>query len=669
MKKRIKSLLFPTITILLIISSVLLLNSKWNNQIESYNSLLEANQKEMEDMRKSQEILKQNSTQVRQYMNLSPLRFDDQEEDPPKGSAENFELAAYDAVAFLQDYTHNQEKLREFHDHIESSKFENLKKKLNLEYTGTASYKGVLKKNKNLYFSLEYKADEDLFLVQAKLGDYDISGKIESKSVDRFITDQTKRMDDLYNKLVLLNSNLLQLYHDVELKKSLSKLNLRFSESGMSGNSRYLPVLRIDDSELLRVTTDPLTEQYLLNDRSYPDLESLKKGILDFISHQDIRTDSQIFDDKIQDEVKQLLKDPAFNARLKELGFHSVMKPREDNDYIYYDILDDNSSRQGSLALQKDFGEIYLMDGDDVPIRSLKTFSNSHDIIYNFQTEAPESIAPDQDLFIPAQGSETFLLIGAHEHNADTMILLHCDSDSSEIRMLSIPRDLYYEGRKINSIYREYGPMRLASELSSLTGLSITKYVAIDMYAFIDVVNILGGIDVTLDEALVDPTYKVKENGKWSTLYYPKGTHHLDGIAALRIARSRHTSSDFVRSVRQQNVIASLKNKVGNMGFSDMNKIYELIQTTGKYVRTNLSTAEMVKYFLSYKDFSMAGQNVMNTDNILYATYTNLYRLTEEEQKKALEDPAYNKGGWIVLPKDNDWSIIKTYIRSVLTKS
>ena len=71
---------------------------------------------------------------------------------------------------------------------------------------------------------------------------------------------------------------------------------------------------------------------------------------------------------------------------------------------------------------------------------------------------------------------------------------------------------------KINSIYRNYGPSRLMSDLSSITGLNISKYIAIDMYAFIDMVNILGGVTVKLNEPLIDPTYKVRENGRWSTL-------------------------------------------------------------------------------------------------------------------------------------------------------
>ncbi len=245
------------------------------------------------------------------------------------------------------------------------------------------------------------------------------------------------------------------------------------------------------------------------------------------------------------------------------------------------------------------------------------------------------------------------------------MILAYLDGPGKSIKLLSIPRDLYYEGQKINALYRHAGPAALAEALSAITGLDIRKYAAVDMYAFIDLINILGGVDIQLDEALVDPTYKVRENGRWTTLYYPPGTYHLDGIAALRIARSRHTSSDFSRSVRQEKVISALKEKTAAMNITDLNKLYGIIQVVRQYLDTNLSTPEMVKYVLAARDYTMEGQYVMNTNNILYATYTNLYKLTPEEQERALEDEHFHKGGWIVLPLENDWNIIKQFVRRI----
>ncbi|QEN07688.1 LytR family transcriptional regulator [Oceanispirochaeta crateris] len=670
MKHKVLIPLFSALLICTLVLIILILNSRWNSKIESYENMVILNQKELTAMRNTQELLKQNTYQVRKYMNLPELNFDteeDSESDIP--DAGSFELAAYDAISYLEEFNSSQEMLKEYTSLLGSENFQSLLRVLNLDYRKSSDFEGVLLKERSPYFKIVYIPDEKRFLIQSYIGDSEVRDSLESKEAVAFLQSETRKLNTLYERVDRLNRDLLQIYSDRNLRNELKKFNLYLGESAFSGKNRFIPILRIDDSELLRIVTDTEHSLFILGNYKYEDLETLKQGLIDYINHNDIRTASERTDDLVEKEIVALLSDPAFKQRLDDLGFTPIMQPREDNDYIYYDFVNEQSLRQGALALQKEFGEVYLMDGDDIPVRSLKTFTVNHELTFNFQLEQMKSESSVSDTFVPAQGSETFLLIGSHEHNADTMILLHGDSETSQLRMLSIPRDLYYEGRKINSIYREFGPQRLVSELSSLTGLSITKYIAIDMYAFIDVVNLLGGIDVRLDEALVDPTYKVRENGRWSTLYYTAGTHHLDGIAALRIARSRHTSSDFERAVRQQKVIAALKDKAVNMNFTDMNKIYELIRITGKYVQTNLSTTDMVKYFLSYKDYNIAGQHVMNTDNVLYASYTNLYRLSDEEQRAALEDESFYKGGWIVLPKDNDWTIIKTYIRSVLTGS
>ena len=53
----------------------------------------------------------------------------------------------------------------------------------------------------------------------------------------------------------------------------------------------------------------------------------------------------------------------------------------------------------------------------------------------------------------------------------------------------------------------------------------------------------------------------IRDNGEWSTLNYPKGTYRLNGVEALRIARSRHGSNDFDRSHRQQLILEAFMNR------------------------------------------------------------------------------------------------------------
>lgn len=84
--------------------------------------------------------------------------------------------------------------------------------------------------------------------------------------------------------------------------------------------------------------------------------------------------------------------------------------------------------------------------------------------------------------------------------------------------------------------------------VEGVTGLTIQYYVLIDMQGFIDLVDSLGGIDVTVAVAVpihTDDTFT--EVAEW----IGPGVVHLDGYHALWYARSRHDTTDYDRMQRQ----------------------------------------------------------------------------------------------------------------------
>lgn len=360
----------------------------------------------------------------------------------------------------------------------------------------------------------------------------------------------------------------------------------------------------------------------------------------------DPRTPGERRVDRALEILETLRRDRGFISYLDGKGWRAEDRGREDEDYHYLDLINAGGERVGALAVLKKLGGVYLVDEDDVVIASLDTITAESSVDSPGPLELPEEMEAVENLYSNEE-SFTMLLAGAHERNTDTLIVVHADKASGEYRMISLPRDLYYKGRKINSIYKSFGGEQLKKELSAILGLAIDKYAVIDMYAFIDAVNILGGIDVTLQHDLVDPSYKVKDNGRWSTLYYEAGTHHLDGIEALRVARSRHTTSDFGRAERQQLIIQSLKERVADMGVSDAGTLYKLATSLTSYVDTDLAPVEAAALFMSFGNTAPAGNYVINTFNVLYHTYS-----------------AY--GEWILLPADDDWNVIKWYVRQIL---
>jgi LCP family protein required for cell wall assembly len=257
------------------------------------------------------------------------------------------------------------------------------------------------------------------------------------------------------------------------------------------------------------------------------------------------------------------------------------------------------------------------------------------------------------------------VLCGSNESNTDSIMVVHADGRRKKVIIVSIPRDLFYHGRKFNMVYPYWGTDQFLKELRAITGLDIEKYIHIDMFAFIDVINIIGGIDIVLDDDLIDPSYKVKENGEWSTLCYPKGRYHFNGLQALRVARSRNVSSDFSRSLRQQKIVVGVVDKFRGLSVANLDTVYGIAATLLKYVQTNLSLVEIISYFNRFKDFTTVEQHTLDINNVLYTTYSNIYLLKEDEIP---QDENFDKGAWILLPKNNDWNVIKWYIRQLIDR-
>jgi anionic cell wall polymer biosynthesis LytR-Cps2A-Psr (LCP) family protein len=126
------------------------------------------------------------------------------------------------------------------------------------------------------------------------------------------------------------------------------------------------------------------------------------------------------------------------------------------------------------------------------------------------------------------------------------------------------------------------------------------------------------------------------------------------------VARSRHFTSDFGRAKRQQLILESIKEKLSNLGLGEIGKIYDLVQILVKYVETNLTPFEIVNYLTKYKNLKMGPQTVIDTNNILYHSYTNLKHMNLSEEEV---DAGFDKGAYILLPKNDDWNLVRRFIR------
>jgi LCP family protein required for cell wall assembly len=255
------------------------------------------------------------------------------------------------------------------------------------------------------------------------------------------------------------------------------------------------------------------------------------------------------------------------------------------------------------------------------------------------------------------------------------MIVAQVNIPKKQITLLSVPRDIFFNGRKINSAHYYYGIDELKRQLAIITGYHIDRYVLIDMSAFADMIDYLYGIYVYLEEPLIDPSYKTFDFGEWETLYYEKGTHHLSGVQALRVARSRGTTSDFSRAKRQQAILVGIKNKLKRLSVNDVGRISRIIQVALKKVQTNMELKELLSYYLRFKDYTIRKGYVLTTRNVLKYKYQTLPEEGDEPEKcykqllgsqKVIEikcAPLY-VGQYILLP-EKDWNAVRWYVKGI----
>lgn len=158
----------------------------------------------------------------------------------------------------------------------------------------------------------------------------------------------------------------------------------------------------------------------------------------------------------------------------------------------------------------------------------------------------------------------------------DTMLVLTIDPVSMTGGMLSIPRDLWvpipgYEEGRINTAhylgdlydYPGGGPALAAKTVQYNLGVRIDYYARINFRAFEKIVDLIGGIDVLVDEDIVDPTFPDMDSPGYDPLYIQAGWQHFDGEMALKYARTRHSAGgDFDRAKRQQQVIRAVFDQV-----------------------------------------------------------------------------------------------------------
>ena len=166
----------------------------------------------------------------------------------------------------------------------------------------------------------------------------------------------------------------------------------------------------------------------------------------------------------------------------------------------------------------------------------------------------------------------------------DTMLIVSVDPVTHTAAMVSFPRDIAdfplwsggtYHG-KINALmtdaqkhparFPDGGITTLTKELGFLLGIPIHYYAAINLDGFEAMIDEVGGVTITNNTLIDDPTY-----GGWKVpgkigFHLAPGKYTLDGANALAYVRSRKgtNNNDFERARRQQQLLVALEHKLSD---------------------------------------------------------------------------------------------------------
>ena len=177
-----------------------------------------------------------------------------------------------------------------------------------------------------------------------------------------------------------------------------------------------------------------------------------------------------------------------------------------------------------------------------------------------------------------AEGSST---------RSDTIMLVRVTPSTGDVKLLSVPRDLYVEVEptvkdRINTAYTYGGVKQARAVMEGLTGVQVDGYVIADFEGFEKVIAAIGGVKVDVGHGVFPE--------KW---HMGEGVERLGGRKALFYARYRGTAcGDLDRIDRQQRLLAALREQA--IGWNTITRVPQIVKVTNENVDTDLGVLQAI---------------------------------------------------------------------------
>ena len=242
----------------------------------------------------------------------------------------------------------------------------------------------------------------------------------------------------------------------------------------------------------------------------------------------------------------------------------------------------------------------------------------------------------------------TMLLLGTDEDassrgNSDVIMLVTVNPKTMNVTMLNIPRDTNFKLACTNDNERKINYANddcIQKTLNQTFNVNIDYYVKVDFKLVVDLVDILGGIDMDVPHAICEQNSK----RQWGTnvVLVEKGMQQLNGEQALALARHRKNNTpehykycpkdkkyheglfnDFVRNEMQQEIIKAIVTKVKTINSID--KFQEILNKLSSRVNTNMGSNTILSFYNflvnSNKNIHMENMKLAGSDQYIQVSW------------------------------------------------
>jgi len=259
-------------------------------------------------------------------------------------------------------------------------------------------------------------------------------------------------------------------------------------------------------------------------------------------------------------------------------------------------------------------------------------------------------------------------------NTTDTIMFVSLNIKNQKINTVSIPRDLWYY--EINSKVNEIYPLSLTQtnqtsfikeKFHRLIGQPIDHVLVFTTDNLIQFVNLIGGVDVSLESGFIDNQYPNPEYiknptsniSKYKTIEFKPGIVRLNSDNITEFVRSRkggetvlNGGTDLARIQRQQLLVEAILNKVKTGQFIENNQhLPDLYRFWDKEIIKDISDKDVLNMLL------IIGENASS----LTLNKIELPVGTNNKNGLIYHPSSFINKQWVFIPNDKEYKSFQQF--------